>query len=106
LPCPAPCSSSRGLGPDVGATYGIKEIATGTDLTGTLQEVVSLQYDPVSDTNQAGGIRGYLTLPPTGSFTRPFDLVGHDVLLWGDVIDTCHATPVHAEATARVTGLD
>jgi hypothetical protein len=89
----------RGLGPEVELSYGIKEIADGTDVTGTLELVVDLAYDPSSDTDQAAGIHGYFQVDP-------LTVVGKQVTLWAEATDTCSATPVRAEAQALVTGFD
>ena len=94
----------RGLGPEVTLGYGIKDVPTGTDLTGELEQVVDLSYDSGSDTDQAGGMRGYLNPPETGPITQVSDIVGHQVTLWADVTDTCHTTAIHAEVPALVAG--
>jgi hypothetical protein len=94
----------RGLGPEVTLGYGIKDVPTGTDLTGVLEQVVDLTYDSATDTDEAGGMRGYLEPPDTGPITQVSDIVGHQVTLWADVTDTCHTTAVHAEVQALVTG--
>ncbi len=96
--------SCRGLGPDIGLTCDIKDDMTGTDVTGTLQQVVSLQYDQASDTDQAVGIYGYFSLRPTDAISEPSQLVGHVVTISADATDTCHATPLHAEVKATVAG--
>jgi hypothetical protein len=94
----------RGLGPTVGVSYGIKELSTGTDVTGTLDEVDTLQYDPASDTDQVAGIRGFFALEPTDAITDPSQLVGKTVMLWADVTDSCSLPAVHGEAQGKVTG--
>ena len=94
----------QGLGPNLVMSYGIKELSTGTDVTGTLESVVPLQYDQASDTDQAAGIYGYFALTPTDAIMTPSQLVGHEVLLWADGNDTCVKTPLHSEVKTTVTG--
>ena len=89
----------RGLGPQVALSYGIKEVDATLDVTGNLEQVVDLVYDPASDTDWGAGIRGFFMVSPD-------QVIGHHVMLWADVTDTCIGTPVHGEATALVTGYD
>jgi hypothetical protein len=93
--------SCRGLGPDVTLSYGIRN-ATGADVSGPLEQVVQLQWDQGSDTDQAAGIYGYLN--PPGGYPDLAKLVGQQVTIWADAADGCHSTPIHAEAVATVTG--
>jgi len=94
----------RGLGPEVTLGYGITDVPTGTDLTGLLELVADLTYDTATGTDQVAGIHGYLDVPPPAPLTALTQIVGHQVTLWADVTDSCHATPIHAEAQALVTG--
>jgi hypothetical protein len=94
----------RGLGPQVSLGYGIKDVPTGTDLTGLLEQVAELTYDSATDSDGVAGMRGYLYPPPSSPIMDVSQIVGHQVMLWADVTDTCHATAVHAEVEALVTG--
>jgi hypothetical protein len=103
--------STRALGPKITASYGVRDVETGEDVTEAgLRQVVELEYDEDSSTNRAAGIYGYLLDPLEtdegggGGAPSTGDLTGHRVVLWADVTDDCHANPVHGETETVVRG--
>lgn len=101
--------SCQGLGPRVGAAYGVRDVATGLDISqSNLAEAVDLFYDG-EGRDQVGGIYGYLlgwqdNPPPENPASG--SLVGREVLLWADVTDECHSTPLHGETKVKIRGYD
>jgi hypothetical protein len=103
--------STRALGPNVIAHYGVRDVETGEDLTGGgLRQVIELEYDEDSGTNRAAGIYGYLLDPLEtdegggGGSPSTGDLTGHHVVLWAEVTDQCHTEPVRGETETVVRG--
>jgi hypothetical protein len=101
----------HGLGPDVDLTFGITDVVTGIDLTGTLSQRVELVYDSDADQDELGGLYAYFS--PQGSnhqqghvFTRAEQLVGREITLWAEAVDTCHQAPLRSTATTPVSGYD
>lgn len=101
--------SCQGLGPRVGASYGVRDVATGIAISqANLAEALDLFYDG-QQRDEAGGIYGYLLgwqddPPPENPASG--DLVGREVVLWADVTDDCHPDPIHAETKVKITGYD
>jgi hypothetical protein len=109
----------EGLGPQVTLSYGVQQVSNGADLTGRLFDGVNLQYDSITQTDQAWGISADF-LPDAG---QPLDggdpylpspwcqvstsqqLIGQQVLLWARARDFCPASADGGTDTV-VTGYD
>ncbi len=95
-----------GLGPDVTVDYGIKDKATGADLSLVQGERVSLSYNSSVPDDEVAGLQALLD---GGAFPYNFGekVVGDAVTVWADVTDACHpTTPVHGETSTRIEGYD
>lgn len=95
----------EGLGPDATLSFGIKETATGVDLSITKDQRMMLSYDDSVNEDVAPGLQAFFQLP-AGLYTSSKELAGVPVTVWADVTDACHTEPVHGEKATRLEGYD